>query len=228
MTEPITLEKLNRKDAFRYMGHKGGEISENILAIADECEEALLKAIQPRMVYRVFDIEKTEKGVEIKNTPLIFKGNDITDHLDGCQRAVLMCVTLSSETDKVIRSYEACGMEKAFVADALASAAVEQVCGIAEMLIQKDVGEHYNYTWRFSPGYGDFPLEVQRDFIKVTDAAKRIGLSVTDTLILIPRKSVTAVMGISETEIPPKRRGCSCCNMRERCEFRKGGNHCGF
>ena len=228
MTEPITLEKLNRRDAFRYMGHKGGEIKENILAIADECEEALLKAIKPRMVYRVFDIERTDKGVEIKNTPLIFCGNDIARYLEGCQRAVLMCVTLSSETDRLINSYESCGMERAFVADALASAAVEQVCEIAERLIQKEVGEHYHFTWRFSPGYGDLPLEVQRDFIKVTDAHKRIGLSVTDSLILIPRKSVTAVMGISETEIPQKRRGCICCNMRERCEFRKGGNHCGI
>lgn len=226
MSEPIRIERLNLKDAFRYMGHKSGEIRENLLAIADECEKALLKAIQPRMVYRVFDIEKTEKGVEIKNTSLILEGSDIADHLKDCQRAVLMCVTLSSETDKVIRSYEACDMEKAFVADALASAAVEQVCEIAEELIQKEVGD-YHYTWRFSPGYGDFPLDVQRDFIKVTDAHKRIGLGVTDTFILIPRKSVTAVIGISEKELPRKRRGCICCNMRERCEFRKGGDHCG-
>lgn len=227
MSEPIKLERLNRKDAFRYMGYKGGEIKKKILDLADECEEALLKAIKPLMVYRVFDIEKTENGIEIKNTSLIFKGNDIANHLEGCQRAVLMCVTLSSETDRLIRSYESYSMEKALIADSLASAAVEQVCEIVEKLIQKEVGS-YNYTWRFSPGYGDFPLEVQRNFLKVTDAAKRIGLSVTDTLILIPRKSVTAVMGISENEIPQKRRGCICCNMRERCEFRKGGSHCGF
>lgn len=227
MSEALKIEKLNRRDAFGYMGYKGGEIKERILAIADECEEILLKAIKPFMVYRVFDIEKTEKGIEIKNTSLIFRGKDIADHLEGCQKAVLMCVTLSAEVDRVIRSYEACGMEKALIADALASAAVEQVCEIAEKLIQKEVGD-YNYTWRFSPGYGDFPLEVQRDFLKVTDAAKRIGLTATATDILIPRKSVTAVMGISEKEIPQKRRGCSCCNMRDRCEFRKGGSHCGL
>lgn len=227
MSEALKIEKLNRRDAFRLMGYKGGEIKENILAIADECEETLLKAIKSLMVYRVFDTEKTERGIEIKNTSLIFKGNDIEAHLEGCPRAVLMCVTLSAEVDRVIRSYEACGMERALIADALASAAVEQVCELAEKLIQKEVG-YYNYTWRFSPGYGDFPLDIQRDFLKVTDAAKRIGLNATDTHILIPRKSVTAVMGISENEIPQKRRGCICCNMRDRCEFRKGGSHCGL
>ena len=60
------------------------------------------------------------------------------------------------------------------------------------------------------------------------DASRKIGVTVTDRLILIPRKSVTAVIGISEKEIPQKRRGCSCCNMRKTCPYRKRGEHCGF
>lgn len=227
MSGTLEIKKLNRDEAFRYMGYKGGEINQKILDLTDQCEEALLKAIKPRMVYRIFDIMNTENGVEVKNTPLIFKGKDIKAHLENCHKAILMCATLSAETDKLIRTYEAESIEKAFIADALASAAVEQICETAEEIIHNEVGE-YSYTWRFSAGYGDFPLDVQRDFLRVTDAAKIIGLNITDSLILIPRKSVTAVIGISEEPIPPKRRGCICCNMRDRCEYRKGGNHCGF
>ncbi len=227
MNDTLEIKKLNRNEAFRYMGYKGGEIKQKILDLTDECEEALLKTIKPRMVYRVFDIMNAKEGIEVKNTSLIFKGNDIKAHLEGCHKAVLMCATLSAETDRLIRGYEAEGMEKALIADALASAAVEQLCETAEEVIHREVGD-CNYTWRFSPGYGDFPLDVQRDFLKATDAAKRIGLNISDTLILIPRKSVTAVIGISENPIPQKRRGCICCNMRDRCEFRKGGSHCGF
>lgn len=227
MNDTLEIKKLNRNEAFRYMGYKGGEIKQKILDLTDECEEALLKTIMPRMVYRVFDIMNASEVVEVKNTSLIFKGNDIKAHLEGCNRAVLMCATLSAETDRLIRSYEAEGMERALITDALASAAVEQLCEMAEEVIHREVG-NYNYTWRFSPGYGDFPLDVQRDFLKATDAAKRIGLNISDSLILIPRKSVTAVIGISENPIPQKRRGCICCNMRDRCEFRKGGSHCGF
>ena len=227
MSGTLEIKSINRREAFRYMGYKGGKINQRILDLTDQCEEALLKTVKPRMVYRVFDIMNTEKGVEVKNTPLIFKGNDIGAHLENCRKAILMCVTLSAETDKLIRSLEAESMEKAFITDTLASAAVEQACERAEEIIKEQMGE-YNYTWRFSPGYGDFPLDAQRDFLKVTDAAKRIGLNITDSLILIPRKSVTAVMGISEEPLPPKRRGCICCNMRDRCEYRKGGNHCGF
>lgn len=227
MTDKIELTELDRAEAFRYMGYKGGEIKESILKITEECEKALLNVIKPRLAYKIFDISFTENGVEIIGTPLIFKGNDIKEHLTGCERCVLMCATLSSDVDKLIRSYEAEGMEKAFIADALASAAVEQVCNKSEALIQLAV-DGYSYTWRFSPGYGDFPLDIQKDFISVTEADKKIGLTVTESLILIPRKSVTAVMGISEKEIPKKRRGCGCCNMKDKCEFRKGGSHCGF
>lgn len=227
MNDSLELNRLNRSEAFRYMGYKGGEIKKAVLDLADECEEALLKVIKPRMVYRVFDIEKTELGVEIKNTPLVFEGNDIAEHLEGCQKAVLMCVTLSAAVDRLISSFEAYSMEKAVIADSLASAAVEQVCEKSETAIQREMGD-YHYTWRFSPGYGDFPLTCQKAFIKFTDAEKRIGLNVTDSLILVPRKSVTAVMGISDKEIPQKRRGCACCNMNDRCEFRKRGSHCGF
>lgn len=223
----LKIEKLDRGEAFRYMGFKGGEIKENILKITEECEQELLKAIAPRYVYRVFEIEKNDEGVLLKNTSSIFKGNDIAAHLEGCNRCVLMCVTLSADTDGLIRRYEADSMEKAVIADSLASAAVEQACNLAEKEIQEAIGA-YNYTWRFSPGYGDFPLDIQKEFLDIIDAPKRIGVNITDSLILVPRKSVTAVMGISENEISKGRRGCGCCNIKDRCEYRKRGEHCGI
>ncbi len=226
-TLQVNLNNINRDEAFRYMGHKGGEIPQSIISIADECEQKLLENISPKYIYKIFDITPSQEGIIVENTPLVFKGRDIAEHLQGCEKCVLMCATLSSGADRVIRQYEASGMEKAVVADCLASSAIEQVCNIAEAEIQKAIGD-YNYTWRFSAGYGDFPLEIQKDFLTVLDAQRRIGLNITDSLILIPRKSVTAVMGVSKNEIAKGKRGCGCCNMREICNFRKRGTHCGF
>lgn len=222
----MRIEKLNRDEAFRYMGCKDGEINEKILKITEECEEELIKAIKPRYVYRTFNIKETYEGMEICGSSLLLKGKDISSHLKGCSRCVLLCATLSSDVDKLIRTYEAEGMEKALIADSLASAAVEQVCEEAEKEIREALG-NYSYTWRFSPGYGDLPLDIQEEFLNVIDAPKRIGVSVTDSLILIPRKSVTAVMGISENEIPRGRRGCGSCNMKDTCKYRKNYGHCG-
>lgn len=218
---------MNRAEAFRYMGYKGGTIPQNIEELANECEARLLAEITPKFVWRVFDIENALEGVEVKNTPLVFKGKDIAEHLRGCERCVLLAATLGGGADAVIRAYEAGAMEKAVIADCLASAAIEQVCNAAEREIQAQLGG-YNFTWRFSPGYGDFPLDIQGEFLKVLDAGRRIGLSVSESLILLPRKSVTAVMGISKGEISKGRRGCGCCDLNGQCEYRKRGSHCGW
>lgn len=207
------------------MGHKGGALPESMTALADECEQRLLTSVTPKLVYAVFDIAHTADGVSVSGTPLVLKGNDISAHLADCEKCVLFAATLGTGADAMIRGYESAAMEKAVVADCMASAAIEQVCDRAEAEIREKLSEMH-FTWRFSPGYGDLPLDIQRDFLNVLNAQKRIGLTVTENLILIPRKSVTAVIGISEREIPKGRRGCAVCNMKDKCEFRKSGNHC--
>lgn len=207
------------------MGYKGGEIPENIKTLADECEKKLLNVISPKFVWRVFDIEKDAEGIAVLNTPLVLLGEDIAAHLGECEKCVLFAATLGIGADNAIRGYESAQMEKAVVADCLASAAIEQVCDLAEEEIYSRLGE-YHFTWRFSPGYGDLPMDIQRGFLDVLDAEKRIGLTATESLILLPRKSVTAVIGVSKREISKGRRGCGCCKMKDTCEFRKNGNRC--
>lgn len=221
----MELRKLDRAEAFRYMGHKGGEIPENMNALADECEERLFGAAVPKFVYALFDIGHTADGILVKNTPLILRGKSISEHLSPCEKCVLMAATLGAGADGVIRGYESGAMEKAVIADCLASAAIEQVCDAAEAEIREKLAG-MNFTWRFSPGYGDLPLDIQSDFLAALNAQKRIGLTVTDNLILIPRKSVTAVIGVSDHEIPKGLRGCAACNMRDKCAFRKNNTHC--
>ena len=221
----MKLEKIDRAEAFRYMGHRGGALPENLNALADECEQRLLEAVAPKFVYALFGIEHTENGVAVSGTSLTLKGNDISAHLADCEKCVLFAATLGAGADAVIRGYESTAMEKAVIADCMASAAIEQVCDRAEAEIREKLPDMH-FTWRFSPGYGDLPLDVQRDFLNVLGAQKRIGLTVTESLILIPRKSVTAVIGISEREIPKGRRGCAVCGMRDKCEFRRSGAHC--
>ena len=117
-------------------------------------------------------------------------------------------------------------MAKAVIADAFAGAAVEQVMNEAEKLIKAEFPGKY-FTWRYSPGYGDFPIEIQKQLLDVLDAPRKIGLCTSDSRMLAPVKSVTAVMGVSDAPLPARKRGCVTCNMRQRCQFRKRGLHCG-
>ena len=83
------------------------------------------------------------------------------------------------------------------------------------------------FTDRFSPGYGDLPLDLQPALCAALDTPRRLGLYVTPSLLLNPVKSVTAVIGLSERPQPARVRGCAYCQMREHCPYRKGGTHCG-
>lgn len=222
----IKLDKISRQEALRYMGNRG-EPGENVEKIVENCEKELLGVIRPGFVFRVFDITESLHGIEVCGSSLILRGNDIRSHLEGCTRAVLMCATLGADADRLIRTAEASDISAAFVMDALASAAIEDVCRIVDEYIKNKLPGMY-FTWRFSPGYGDFLLDIQKDFLETLSAPKRIGLCTDDNNILVPRKSVTAVSGVSDIPLPKKRRGCTCCNMSENCAFRIRGEHCGF
>jgi len=216
MDKEINIEKLNREEALRYMGIGGREADSRLLQIIEECEQELLDTIRPKYVYRVFDKEQ-----------LRLPGNDIRNHIKGCEKAVLMCATISGDVDKLIRTVQINDLSKAFVLDTLASVAVEQVCEAVEKIISKEMPE-YHMTWRYGVGYGDFSLDFQRQFINLVNAAKQIGVCVTSNNILTPRKSVTCVIGLSKEKILKGKRGCGSCNMAERCQYRKRGGHCGF
>lgn len=219
----IKIENINRAEALRYMGYSKGIDLTDIEELLDSCEKELLSVIKPRYCYRIFDIDIMD-SVVLKDCTLRLTGKDIREHLKDCNKAVIFAATLSSDVDRLINRYKIKDMTSALILDCMASAAIEQVCNMAE----KEITGGKNMTWRFSPGYGDLPIELQRDFISSINAEKLVGLTVTDSNILMPRKSVTAVIGLSDNEIPKGRRGCAVCNMADRCQYRKRGERCGL
>lgn len=213
----IKLDKLNRAEAVRYLGGAGIQLNYRMDVLMDECEKLILQNALPRYRYVEVDLPYKE----------ILLGNDIVNHLDGCQKAVVMCATLGAEIDRLIRVNQISDMARAVVLDSFASVAVEQVCSKVDKLVAAEYSGKY-ITWRFSPGYGDYPIELQEVFLRLLDAPRRIGLTTNENSLLIPSKSVTAVMGVSDMPVEKKKRGCAICNMHDNCQYRKNGTHCGF
>lgn len=199
--------------------------AENIAGLLERCEKRVLNVIRPNYVYREAELEFTENGIRAGNMSELLTGSDIARHLAGCTKAVLFAATLSAEADKLIRQAAVTDVAESFAIDCLCSAAVEQVCDAAEEEIFSVIEAPYR-TWRFSPGYGDLPLGIQGSFLKMLNAQRRIGLTVTDSMLLIPSKSVTALIGISDAPVSRGKRGCGSCNMRESCAYRRGGKSC--
>ena len=78
------LEKINRSEALRYLGYKGGAPDERTLNIIDDCEQTLIEAASPKYLYRRFDLSFTESGIEVGDTGITLTGKSIDTHLDGC------------------------------------------------------------------------------------------------------------------------------------------------
>lgn len=204
-----------KKEALRYVGYKG-EPDEQTLMLLLKAEKELLSSVQPAFCWRVLDKSECKS---------ILIGNDIKKHLSGCEKIILFAATLGANADRVIRTAEISNMAYALIADAYASAMIEDYCDRCEQEMNEKTGG--NYTWRFSPGYGDYPISQQSEFVSILSADKHIGLTVTDNYILIPRKSVTAVIGITDIKRDEYRNKCDSCNMRNTCVLRKDGTDCG-
>jgi 5-methyltetrahydrofolate--homocysteine methyltransferase len=138
-----------------------------------------------------------------------------------------MAATLGTKIEREIRMAQVSDMTKTIILDCCASTAIEQVCDKVQEDIEAEVKASGGFiTSRYSPGYGDMPIEQQKDFVALLDTHRKIGLTATKNNILTPRKSVTAVIGISKTMIKNTKRDCETCNFKDKCMYRKEGRSC--
>lgn len=210
-------EQIDLPQAARYLGARGGP-DPATLALLERCASPLLAAAAPRAVYLRAPKE---------DLSALWQGADVERHLADCPEAVLLAVTLGPGVDAQIRRAGVGDVAAQAATDTLASTLAEQVCDQAEEKLRALAREENLYlTGRYSPGYGDWPITVQPRIAALLDTPKRIGLYVTDTFLMLPRKSVTAVMGLSTRPVTGKRAGCAHCALREKCEFRKRGVTC--
>ena len=220
----MELNPISKAEAARYMGVKGVPDSA-VSALLDEAEKVVRSRVRPKYVYLETSVESTDEGIILGAVSEPLTGKAIKRHMEGCKRAVLLAATLSQEADKLIRQAAVDNMAYSLALDCICSAAIEQVCDRAEEEIFAAHPVPYR-TWRFSPGYGDLPITLQRPLLLSLNAQRRIGLTVTDSSLLIPSKSVTAIIGISGAPVKRGGRGCAVCNMRENCAYRSAGTKC--
>ena len=200
-------EQIDLAQAARYFGARGTP-DETTMALLERCAAPLLTAAAPRAVWLQTDVAAlTDAG--------ILRGGDVMRHLDGCPQAIQ------------IRRAGIGDIAAGVASDALGSALAEQAADAAEAELRQRAAREGRYlTGRFSPGYGDWDLAVQPLVAAALDTVRRMGLCVTDTNLMTPRKSVTAILGVSDHPVKGQLAGCGHCVLRTRCEYRKRGKTC--
>lgn len=198
-----------------------------LLEQMEQAEQRLLRAADIRWIYRVMERGQVPTG-----------GISIEKHLEGCKKAAVLAVTCGSEIDALIRRAEITEMAMAVLLDTGASVLAEQAADLAEEEIRARLTETgvagteltetegCFLTPRFSPGYGDYPIRCQREILNAVDAPRKIGLTVTAGDLMVPHKSITAVIGIADHPVKGRLATCEECLLKDKCELRREGRHC--
>ncbi|MHC5228680.1 methionine synthase [Enterococcus sp. LJL99] len=221
---------LNKKEILRYLGYKRKqELTETIDKEIDQLIEEVQTIAHPRYTYLIFECQskETEQEIHVLGTDLILTGNSIYQHLKHAEKVVLLAATLGIEVERRIRYYSLTEMSKSVILDACCTEYVEKICDLAECQIEQEAEkENLTMNRRFSPGYGDLPLTIQPAFLAVLEADRRLGIQLSETLLMIPRKSVTAIIGLFDDPklARPKRKKNTCvdCTMNQSCQYKRG------
>lgn len=221
----ITENMIN--DALRYIGipkeKADSEVKEKVIQGFKKLEQI----VNPKIIYQKVNITKEDETVILKGTLCKIQSKDLAKLLKNCEECILMAGTLGMEVDRQIANWQKQHMLEAMILDACASVLIDKLCDDAEVEIMNSLKKDKFLTMRFSPGYGDVPLEVSGELLDIMMAPKRIGLTLTKTHMLVPTKSVTAFIGISNQR-ENRQKSCGYCNLVKTCMYRRRGERCGL
>lgn len=212
--------QIRQKEVLRYLGYRGHAADAAILEKLQKGSELLLKCVTPRMTYTVFPLHLGANDT-VDIGPMHVTSHILRHHLRDCTEAALFAATLGSGPDVLLQRYAKIDAAMMVILQASAAELIESYCDECEKEIEKQALQKGMFLRpRFSPGYGDFDIQHQHDFMELLSCSKRIGLTMTEGFILAPSKSVTAVIGLTSKSQDCHTGKCGSCTMTD-CAFRK-------
>ena len=187
--------RLNEKEALRYLGFRGRPADPETVRAVREIGAALEKSLQPKCVSRRYAVRVSDTAVELDGWRI--ESVKLARHLRGAEAAYLFAATLGVQADAMVRRYAVRGAAAGAVADAVCSALIEDYCDEMQARLA---------------------AESQREIFPRLACEKRIGVTLTDSLLMTPFKSVTAVIGVTASPDCAYNKCAACTNTA--CAFR--------
>lgn len=212
--------EMNEKEILRYLGYGRQKPDGDVMRLIAECYKELLAAASPKCISRTYNLRFfDEDGID--TGCFLTHSKNLRKNLADCDQIVLFAATLGAPVDLLIQKYNRLSVSKALILQAAAAAMLEDYCDEENECLKEDWAAKDRYLRpRFSPGYGDFSLECQRGLLGALEAGKRIGITLTDSLLMAPSKSVTAVIGVSDRKRACTVKGCEACDKTD-CAYRR-------
>ena len=210
--------EIKPEEVRRYLGDRNQEFDPSLQQIIAQESEKLMQVIRPRSIYMFFPLKCEKDTFYIEN--IRFQSRALSRNLKGCTAIVLMACTLGMETDQLIQRTQFSSLLRGSVLQAAATAAIESYCDeVNEEIRLEASNRHLFLRPRFSPGYGDLSLSHQKDFFQLMPVSRETGITLLDSLLMVPSKSVTALIGLSPIDQNCILTGCESCSMNQTCMY---------
>ena len=173
-TKTYEAPPVDRREILRYAGVRGD--APEIEILLEECLAEAMDKLTYKVCYGEFPVSFFDS----------VGSKGLKNHLEGCNKAVIFAATVGIGIDRLIARYASVSPTKSLLFGAIGAERIEALCEI----FNKEYGGS-----RFSPGYGDLPLEFQKEIFRALDCPRKIGLSLNESMLMSPSKSVTAIIG---------------------------------
>lgn len=218
------------REAARYLGYGSNlpddRTMEEMLEITDELEASA----KGKWIYGSYDLEISEDCITLSGTGIELRGRNIRRILANAKTAYIMACTIGPQAERIIQLKKLQSATSGMIADACASALVEGYADLCQKEIEGNLKPNQTLTFRFAPGYGDLPLATNKMILEELKAEKRIGIHLTETMLMTPRKSIVAILGILDGEANKGNdhycgnESCDDCSLKDDCASRRQGS----
>ncbi|MBE6777870.1 MAG: hypothetical protein E7541_00590 [Ruminococcaceae bacterium] len=181
-TVRVPLPRVDRREVLRYAGCRRS--TPDMEALLTDCLQETDGLFTGQVCALTLPVTGTEEGVWLGT--LYVPSRLLAETVAGCSRAMVFAATVGHPIDRLIARYSRLSPARAVMLQALGTERVEALC------------DTFCATRRVSPGYGDIPLSLQADLFALLEPHRHIGVTLQQSLLMTPTKSVTAVTGIKD------------------------------
>ena len=189
ITKIYPAPEISRHEVLRYA--KANE-SADCDALVDSAIEEAKGIFTYKVAYTELDVKECARGVDFG--VLSADSESLRKNLGNSTRAIVFGASVGLSIDRLVAKYSRISPARALILNALGAERIEALCDAFVRDMEKEYGARLRP--RFSPGYADLPLAFQKEIFNLLDLPKRIGITLTDTMLMSPTKSVTAFIGI--------------------------------
>jgi len=209
----------------RAMGYKKFSIPAWVSSLVDSQIARAYELIQPAYIFKFKEIRAVSDSLVCLEETTTLNSKTLSYVLADSIGVLIFLVTIGKRLeDEAFSLSEGGDLLKGYLLDTIGSEAVEGVgCRLDDDVEKIVKGNGYRASLRYSPGYCDWDIKEQKDIFQAIDSSS-IGVELTESCLMIPRKSISGIIGISENKGRRRPSPCVVCEKRHNCSYKRSSS----